>query len=280
MPSVLEIKETLIDNLEADFVNAVKGVQDDLLTDVQKLLRDFERKKGRFVGSEKETSLIIQLKKELRNIVNKSDYPTKVTELLNGFDDIEENIKLIHKEYNSISVRNTLITPVKKALITDVQDNLLGAGIDTRFIDPVKKILFSNVNLGASVLDTEKQLRIMITGQKGEHGLLERWAGQVARDSSQQYEGSVNQIIKDEYDLNAIEYVGSLVRDSRAQCQKWVKKGVIFDKDLQKEIDWAKNGGTYYGKKVSGFILNTTIKTFCINRGGYNCRHTAIPVRR
>lgn len=273
MPDLIAKKETLFDKLEQDFVLSIKKLQPELLDAVEKKLRDFDRKNGRFVGSEKAVNLINELKRDLRKIINKSDYPSSVDEFLYGFDNIDTNIKMIQKEFSGISISNSFITEGKKAIIEDVKENLLGANIDVRFINPVKKALFSHVNLGSSVIDTEKQLRIMIVGEKGEFGMLDRWAGQVARDSMQQYEGYINGRIKDEFELNATMYVGSLVTDSRAQCKRWVNKEFILDKNLQKEIDWAiKNG--------SGFIPGTTVKTFCINRGGYNCRHTAIPVRR
>jgi aminopeptidase N len=41
---------------------------------------------------------------------------------------------------------------------------------------------------------------------------------------------------------------------------------------LQDEIDWADNNGT-------GMIPDTTPENFCQNRGGFNCRHIAYPVR-
>lgn len=273
MANLIAKKEKLFDLLEGDFVNHIEGLQDDWLEAIEKKLKQFDRKNGRFVGSENANKLILELKRELKKIVDNSDYESGVDEFLHNFSDIDTNIKMIQKEFNGIGIRHTFASDGKKAIINSVRENLLGVGIDERFITPVKKALFSHVNLGSTVIDTEKQLRIMIVGEKGQHGMLDRWAGQVARDSMQQYEGYVNQKIKDEYELNATMYVGSLVTDSRAQCKRWVKKEIIMDKDLEKEIAWAKTNG-------SGMIPSTTPETFAVTRGGWNCRHTAIPVRR
>lgn len=272
MPSTVDKQLILMDELEAEFASSVIGLQDDLLDSIEKMLKDFDRKGGRFVGDERATTLIMSLKKELKNIIDKSDYSTSVDKLLLGFDNIETNVKAIQKEWNSIKLKDTLINPYKKVAVSEVADNLLGANVDVRFINPIKKMLYNHVNMGGSVLETEKQLRIMIVGQKGEHGMLQKWTGQVARDGMQQYEGNINQKIKKEFDLNATEYVGSLVADSRSQCKRWVAMQRILDSKLQQEINWAKKNG-------SGFIMSTTVETFLINRGGYNCRHTGIPVR-
>jgi hypothetical protein len=62
------------------------------------------------------------------------------------------------------------------------------------------------------------------------------------------------------------------------QCEEWVnfeengKKGLILFEQLEEQILFAENEGT-------GMIPNTTPENFCQNRGGYNCRHIAYPVR-
>ena len=50
------------------------------------------------------------------------------------------------------------------------------------------------------------------------------------------------------------------------------KLGLLLFEDLEEEIAWAENNGT-------GMIPNTTPENFCQNRGGFNCRHIAYPVR-
>ena len=101
---------------------------------------------------------------------------------------------------------------------------------------------------------------------------------QASRDALLQYDGVVNEAVRKVYKMDALLYVGSIVKDSRAQCERWVREtkngklGLILFEDLQDEIDWADNNGT-------GMIPNTTPENFCQNRGGYNCRHIAYPVR-
>jgi len=48
--------------------------------------------------------------------------------------------------------------------------------------------------------------------------------------------------------------------------------GRIEEERLQQEINWAFQNG-------QGMIPETNPDNFIINRGGYNCRHEAIPVR-
>ena len=78
--------------------------------------------------------------------------------------------------------------------------------------------------------------------------------------------------------MDGILYVGSLVKDSRPQCKRWVnykehgQTGLLAVKDLNREIAWAYANG-------KGMIPGTTTETFRQFRGGFNCRHEAYPVR-
>jgi len=52
---------------------------------------------------------------------------------------------------------------------------------------------------------------------------------------------------------------------------RWADKGHILFSELEEEIRWAENNG-------SGMIEGTTPDNFAELRGGYNCRHFAVPV--
>ena len=87
-----------------------------------------------------------------------------------------------------------------------------------------------------------------------------------------QMQGAANQAIANEYELDGYAYVGTEVENTRPQCSRWIDKGFLYIKELQDEISWANTNGT-------GMIKGTTPSTFAIFRGGYNCRHEAIPMR-
>jgi uncharacterized protein YggL (DUF469 family) len=146
------------------------------------------------------------------------------------------------------------------------------------FIAPVREGLYRNIMFGATVGETEEFIKSQVVSTKQKDSKLTRYVGQVATDALHQFDGSVNQVAKQSLGLNATQYVGSLIEDSRAQCIKWVGMSIIKDENLQEEIDWALAGGQFSNKKCSGMIEGTTTDTFCINRGGYRCRHRAFPI--
>jgi hypothetical protein len=150
--------------------------------------------------------------------------------------------------------------------------------LNQSLVNPVRNELFIAVSNGASLQNTIKSLETQLISTPDKNGRLMSNSIQVSRDALGQYEGTVNQGIAKQFGLDAFLYVGSLVKDSRPQCERWTqynkhgKKGLILVDDLESEIQWALNNGT-------GFITDTVPDTFCQNRGGYNCRHTCYPVR-
>jgi hypothetical protein len=82
----------------------------------------------------------------------------------------------------------------------------------------------------------------------------------------------MNKVVMDEYELPFIRYVGNIIQDSRWQCRRWVEMEYIPVTQLTAEVRRAFRQG-------SGMIPGTTKDTFIINCGGYNCLHTAFPVR-
>jgi hypothetical protein len=118
----------------------------------------------------------------------------------------------------------------------------------------------------------ENFLTAYVVGTPELNGLYSRYVKQISRDALGQFDGQINAIIADEFGLDAFRYVGSIIDDSRAQCVRWVGKRILEKSEMQSEIAWANNNGT-------GMIPGTNPDNFLVFRGGYNCRHRAIPFK-
>jgi len=186
----------------------------------------------------------------------------------NGIN-IEKIIKIANKQKREL-VGGTVEKVVGE--IGRFPENMLGDEMRQQFTKPVKKVLYQNIMQGKSQSAAKKALHKFIIGDKGKIGQLERWSGQIARDTLSQYDGAVNDMVRKEFDLNAFRYIGSLVKDSRPQCVRWKRMGTILYKNLTKEISWAYSNG-------KGMIPGTNKDNFCTYRGGWNCQHDCIPVR-
>lgn len=262
------------ERLEKRLNKSLEEVQQEIFRLVDRLTRQFKQENGVYVPDDQAGELLATLNREIRRILERSSLTDEMMKFLDDFDLLDANIKAIQSDLNGIKVPADIFTNQKKWAMDSVVNALREGNVNLKFIQPVKDILYSRVAFGGSVTDAEKQLRRVILGSGEENGAIIKSIGQVARDTMQQYQGTVNQQIKVEYGLTNIRYVGPLVKDSRDQCIRWIEKfdGLLRDDQLEDEIRWAYNNG-------QGMYPDTTPENFCQKRGGYNCIHDAIPVR-
>lgn len=265
--------------LENRLVKSMAEIEQEIFELVQKLMREFDVRNGQFVPDERSRQILAKLNKEIRKIVDTTEIEDEVKNFLDDFDLIDKNIRQVQENLNGIQVDPRIFNAQRQWAADATLESLVNSRIDLAFVNPIKQLLYSRIAFGGSVVDAEKELRRIVLGNTdpklaARFGVLNRWIGQVARDTINEYTGTINAQIKVQYELNAVRYVGGLVDDSRAQCVRWVEDfgGILRDDQLEAEIRWAYNNG-------SGMKPDTTPENFCQKRGGYNCIHEAIPYR-
>lgn len=271
---IIDKKLKAIDVADARFLTGFEPIEKKIYEAVRKKVLDMNFESGKSLFDDTNVQMINELNDVITNAISSSGYPTKVKEYLRSFDTIKEFNFDAHKDVNDLSTAELekLINPMQKQVIQQTLDGLTGSGIDTQFIQPMKEGIFKNIVSGATISDLESYLKGFILSDEIRLGQFKKYTTQIARDTLNQFDGQVNSRIANEYGLNAFKYVGSLIDDSRPQCVRWVGKGTLLLDELQTEISWAYSNG-------SGMIPGTTPNNFSVYRGGYNCRHSAIPFK-
>jgi hypothetical protein len=263
----LELLEKRFGKVEPKFVKSVVD-----------WIEKFETSSGNLTRSKKNTERLATFKRAIERYLIQSGYNEMVSEYLTAFDAVSEHEQELHNELNGIKLTKSFLNTYKKWAVNNVIAQMQGNGLNQTIINPLKQEMFIAINQGSSLTDVVNSISGQLTTTNVRQGILKRQVLQASRDALLQYDGIVNEAVRKVYKMPAIMYVGSIVKDSRAQCERWVnydkngKKGVILFEELQAEIDWADDNGT-------GMIPNTTPENFCQNRGGYNCRHIAYPIR-
>lgn len=270
----LESNIIVTERLEKRIFKTFEELQQEIADLVDRLTRQFKTENGFYVPDTDSEALLATLNREIQKILRQSGLNDDLVNWIDDFGAIDRNIRALQSDLNGIRVDSNIFTAARQWAIDNTINNLVASNINLKFVNPVKQLLYSRVSFGSSVVDAERQLRQLVLGKGDFPGILERSIGQVARDTINQYQGTINQQIKVQYELTDIRYVGPLVRDSRPQCIRWIKEfnGRLSDDQLKAEIKWAYNNG-------KGMIPDTVPENFCQNRGGYNCIHEAIPVR-
>lgn len=263
----LEILQKRFDKVEPKFVKAVVA-----------WIEKFRTTSGNLVRSKENIGRLSTFKRAIERYLIQSGYNDMVSGFLSNFDTLAAEQQNIQSELNGLDITKSFLNPFKRWAVNNVIAAMQGQGLTQTLINPLKQELLVAVNQGSSLTDVVASIAGQLTTTPARQGVLKRISLQASRDALLQYDGVVNEAVRKVYKMDALLYVGSIVKDSRAQCERWVtetkngKKGLILFADLQDEIDWADDNGT-------GMIPNTTPENFCQNRGGYNCRHIAYPVR-
>ena len=254
------------------FEKKANNLQDSFIKELRKYVQKMDTKRGRLENNTQNRKFVTDLLREVERINKRIGLDNAIQGLFADFDTINENLTKTHKELSNLRLQASFLDEYKAFGIETLTFKMQGQGMNAGFVQPIRENLYRQVLVGGDIVQTIETLEEQLGGVDGGKGQFERYFTQVSRDSLFQYSGTVNQGIANRYDLDGVLYVGSLVEDSRPQCERWVDKSPFPIADLVEEIAWAERNG-------SGMIPGTTEENFFELRGGYNCRHEAFPIR-
>lgn len=271
---LIEDKDAFIDQSEEALLSNFDPIERGIYSAIKKRIMQMDQDAGSILFNETNLLILSQIEAAIIDAIQSSSYPAKITDFIASFDQVSEYNSLIQNSVNEISLKDLeqIITPIQQEVVRQTVTDLTGQGIPTTFIKPLTEGIYKNIVAGATISDLAASLEKAIMSDGERMGMFKNYVAKASRDALMQYEGQINSRIANEYELDAVRYVGSIIRDSRPQCIRWVGKGYLIKKELDAEINWAISAG-------SGMIPGTTKDNFCIYRGGYNCRHSAIPFK-
>jgi hypothetical protein len=272
--AIIRKQDRTVSAANQSFFDSLPATEQRVFAALSKHVQKFSSDGERFVFDDGNVLLTNQVERIILEAIQGSTYPKDVNGFLRNFETLKQYNFDIHRDVNDLSPDELgeLINPIQRATVEQTLQSLTGSGVSSNFIEPVRTGIYQNIVAGSTKADLEAYLRRYILGTPDVDGLFSRYVKQVSRDALNQFDGQVNAKIANEFGLDAYRYVGSLIEDSRPQCRRWVAMGVIQSKDLPAEIAWMNANGT-------GAIPGTSPETFSIYRGGYNCRHSAIPFK-
>jgi hypothetical protein len=265
-------------------------VEQAVLDELFRLMDSINSAGGNFDVRTLSTDQLLSFTQAIRTTLQTSGYNKDVGLFLSDYGKITINSSDILKNVGGFDVSTLQLSDVEKKWKLLTSETLLNSGIRTDFETPILKILDESISYGGSIERAKKRLTEFIVGGKDTSGKLKSYVTQTARDSVGQLQGQQFHSVANAIDTAGIRYIGSVLKDSRGQCEHWVRdlNGFIPWSDLQEEIKQtyinqaAKKVDVVNGVRHQwgGFMPNTTPANFMAKRGGYNCTHTAVPVRK
>lgn len=265
--------DQIINDTQDTFINDVRKSELLIFEELIQILSVLTVTNGKLQTNAKSLDFLLALDKKIISALTKADYKTSVADYLKNFDIIAQNSKAIQDSMNGLNIATDQLKPI----INIEKQNTLAklTSLDKDFIAPLRETIYRNIYFGADITTVEKTIRDFVISKPDADSRLIRYLGQVSTDAVHQFDGTIQAKIGEELNLKALRYIGSLIKDSRGQCVKWVEEnhGILLVKNLQEEIDFAYASGSYHGHRIGGMIPGTTPLTFPILRGGYFCRH-------
>jgi hypothetical protein len=267
-----------------DFLIAGLGdVQKNLADVIVEKLSKFERRGGALAaGSATNTQMLATFENNIKTALKRTNYRDLIKGYLSNFDEIAKLSQQTAQAVAGRTVQASTVNALKRIEIERIALQLVEPqGIQSNIVDPIKRILFKSVTTGTDYASATAEIETFVNGVQGQNGFMQRYTTQLARDSVNRYAGTINNVIKAEFELDGFVYVGSLIETSREVCNELVRGDGKFQ-DLQKDGAYRIADLPIIVSRMlgeGGVNPALTVDNFFELRGGYNCRHEAIPIK-
>lgn len=278
--TIVKDKDEILDEADKGFLSSIQSTAIALYAQLIGIMKKITMTDGKFAPSETDNQILVSINKEINRVFANSTVSSKLAGYLTNFDRIE-NLNIEYFALQNLDITKLSLSAEKKLIIDRITDGLSPTrGLKTNIANPLKTQLYRFVTSGSSLTDAEDYLRTWIKGDGNRAGHLERYVRQLTQDGLSQYDGTINQKVRDEYDMPYFRYVGSVIKTTRKHCSDLVNHAGVFS-------DLKKVNGKYRvedipaivrrSKGLPGWNSATTPETFFTYRGGYGCRHQIIP---
>lgn len=261
-------KQKAIDALNARIDEMGKSAYTILL---QAIETTFDFSGGKIVADKNFIRQLNALTIDVLNLLQKEpNFNGPVSQFVKRMQPISEAITEFQNDVNNIKV--PAFETAKKIVIDEVIDKMLNNGLNQKFVQPLRDLIYQNVTSGLSLKDAKTAIKEFIQGGKDVSGKLGSYIEQTAIQATDAYSGAINTKILAEFDMNGLLITGSLIDNSSQQCRFAIEKlGGKITRDNWPQVK-------AIGEKQSGWIEGTTFDNLPVNRLHWGCRHSFYPI--
>jgi hypothetical protein len=276
----------LIDAAVDQFTESVPLAERSIFKELEKLLRALRLNDGNVAKTVSNLRLVSRIQGQLENLVIENPkYEKSVIAYMDSFGSVNTVQNAYFKTISDNYAPSEFLKLLQNDSVEATLQSLTRGGISANVIEPIGDLLRENVRVGIDYGDMVQGLRDYIVGNDTVEGRLSRYVKQMATDSLNQYSAGYTEVVAADLKLDWFQYTGSLLVQSRAFCKAMVNKRYYHRKEVPLLIhgkfpEFKSVGGTLNSKTnlPDGMNPVTNAANFTIYRGGFNCRHQAIPV--
>jgi hypothetical protein len=264
----------LISGAEDQFTASIGRIQDSLYRRITAVVKNLETDNQGYILQSSANRIILREAEGIFDEVIKSgQYQKAVEESLGTVPKIDDlNQRYFETVSDSFKLNRAYLKSLQKAVISDLNTYLLQGGLTASVKLPLNQILRQNVNSGGSFSGMLDQLRKYITGGENEGKLL-RYSRGILTDTLFNYARSYQESVTRDLNLDWYFYSGG--RTSKGKGSKGSREFCI---DRMNEFWHRSEIESWANLEWSGKNPATTKSSIFIYAGGFNCRHSLIPV--
>lgn len=258
------------------FRKAVQEVERNLFSDFGELVSTLIFTGGVLSSENDLSEIVAKLDALYQRWATDETFTNAVSKYIRNFPIIRKRVMEMQAALNDIRYTPELIqklTASEKFLMDKTLYDLGEGMIKRYFVEDAKQIVLEAAYFGFSQQEINRRYRARLLSQPDKDSYYMRYATQITRDATYNYQGQIQEAIAEEYEMDCIRYVGSIVSDTRPLCMHLIK-------DLKRKIKRSELPAILKIYQNSGGVMpDTNSVNFISRRGGYNCRHVAIAVR-
>lgn len=262
--------ETLIESTMEVFSIEVEAIQGRLYNRLLSVLKELELDDDGYI---KQSSVNRRVLLDAENLINEyipgESLTAAVSRAVGVIVDLDSfNSKYFSELSPSFNPNRNYFKSLQNKTIKNIESTLLQDGLTAQIKNPLVDILNQNINTGGKFSGFLHQVRNYIEGEENE-GKLYSYSRTYLSDALFNYSRAFQQAITADLKLTWYSYSGGSMDKTRDFCLE--RAGNFYH---QSEIEkWANQD--WQGKNPA-----TTESSIFIYCGGYNCRHSLIPVSK
>ncbi len=210
--------------------------------------------------------------RSLKSFYATKAYQNSLSSLLRNIDGIGTDKLSLYKDFDLVIPRKE-INKAQMSVLGELIDALDDNGLNARFNQPLRKIIYDNIRRGKSQTDLTKSLKKFIVSSPDKASDLKRYVNTTSIQGADAYSKVIDNEIMKKYEkrVTAIRVVGSLIESSSLQCRQAVNK-------YQREIPIDKLPEWIAFAKEHGGSDNLSKDNLSLIGAHYGCRHQWVPI--
>lgn len=263
---ILKAKQKALDALNKRIGEMSSAAYQILL---QAIETNFDIKGGSIIGGKDFIKQLNKLTVQVLDLIqSEPKFTGPVSQFVKRFNPISEAITDFQKDVNGIKV--PAYEAAKNIIIDETLDKMLNNGLNQKFVQPLRDLIYQNVTGGLSLSDARTQIKEFISGGKDLSGKLGSYVEQTAQQAVDAYSGIINTKLLETFEYDGLLITGSLIDNSSPQCRFAIEElGGLITRENWPQVEKIA--------KKHGLIEGTTFDNLPLQKLHWNCRHSFFP---